>query len=150
MLDQLSVFVANRKGRVARVCRVLADTDINMHSLFVADTEEFGVQPRYRIGLKAYKLGEKTGKLTGIALVKEDDDLMMITDGGMFVRTPVSDIPMYGRFASGVIVMRMKPGETLVGIDIVAREQEPADVEAEDGEAGEAPEELRKEETGEN
>ena len=43
MLDQLSVFVANQKGRVARVCRVLADTDINMHSLFVADTEEFGV-----------------------------------------------------------------------------------------------------------
>ena len=43
MLDQLSVFVANRKGRVARVCRVLADTDINMHSLFVADTEDFGV-----------------------------------------------------------------------------------------------------------
>ena len=43
MLDQLSVFVANQKGRVARVCRVLADTDINMHSLFVADTEDFGV-----------------------------------------------------------------------------------------------------------
>lgn len=43
MLNQLSVFVANQKGRVARVCRVLADTDINMHSLFVADTEDFGV-----------------------------------------------------------------------------------------------------------
>ena len=43
MRDQLSVFVANQKGRVARVCRVLADTDINMHSLFVADTEDFGV-----------------------------------------------------------------------------------------------------------
>lgn len=43
MLDQLSVFVANQKGRVAHVCRVLADTDINMHSLFVADTEDFGV-----------------------------------------------------------------------------------------------------------
>lgn len=43
MLNQLSVFVANQKGRVAKVCRTLADTDINMHSLFVADTEEFGV-----------------------------------------------------------------------------------------------------------
>ncbi|MBQ3934279.1 MAG: DNA gyrase subunit A [Clostridia bacterium] len=97
------------------------------------DTQEFGVQPRYRIGLKATKLGEKTGKLTGIALVSETDDLMMITDGGMFVRTPASDIPMYGRFAGGVIVMRMKPGEKLVGIDIVAREQEPAPEESEGG-----------------
>ena len=43
MLNQLSVFVANQKGRVAKACRVLAETDINMHSLFVADTEEFGV-----------------------------------------------------------------------------------------------------------
>ena len=43
MLDQLSVFVANKKGRVAKVCRVLADAGINMHSLFVADTEDFGV-----------------------------------------------------------------------------------------------------------
>lgn len=43
MITQLSVFLANEKGRMAGLCRTLADADINMHSLFVADTEDFGV-----------------------------------------------------------------------------------------------------------
>jgi len=43
MISQLSVFLSNEKGRLAGMCRALADADINMHSLFVADTEDFGV-----------------------------------------------------------------------------------------------------------
>ena len=95
------------------------------------ETEEFAPQHRYGLGRVGVKLGDKTGKLSGIALVKETDDLMMITDGGMFVRTHVSGIPVYGRYSSGVIVMRMKPGEILVGLDVVA--QEPEEEEAAEG-----------------
>ena len=43
MLNQLTVFMQNTEGRLSQMCRVLADNDINMHSLFVADTVDFGV-----------------------------------------------------------------------------------------------------------
>lgn len=43
MIDQLSVFLENEKGRLAAACQAVADCGINMHSLFVADTAEYGV-----------------------------------------------------------------------------------------------------------
>lgn len=43
MLNQLTVFMQNTEGRLSQMCRVLADNDINMHSLFIADTVDFGV-----------------------------------------------------------------------------------------------------------
>jgi hypothetical protein len=43
MVEQLSVFLANEHGRLARMCRLLGDAHLNMHALVVADTETFGV-----------------------------------------------------------------------------------------------------------
>lgn len=43
MISQLTVFLANEKGRLAAASRVIADAGINMHALFLADTEDFGV-----------------------------------------------------------------------------------------------------------
>ena len=43
MIDQLTVFLANERGRLAFVCRTLAQADVNIYALFVADTEDFGV-----------------------------------------------------------------------------------------------------------
>lgn len=43
MVEQLSIFLENEKGRLARMCRVLGDAGFNMHALVVADTSEYGV-----------------------------------------------------------------------------------------------------------
>jgi hypothetical protein len=43
MVEQLSVFLANEHGRLAKMCRLLGDARLNMHALVVADTESFGV-----------------------------------------------------------------------------------------------------------
>ena len=43
MISQLTVFLANEKGRLAAACRTLADADINMNALFIADTADFGI-----------------------------------------------------------------------------------------------------------
>lgn len=43
MLSQLTVFMQNKEGRLASLCQALADADINMHSLYVADTSDYGV-----------------------------------------------------------------------------------------------------------
>ena len=75
-------------------------------------------------GVTCHKLSEKTGRLCGIAAVSDDDDLMMITDGGTVIRTPVSGIPTYSRTAGGVIVMRLSEGQKLVNFTKVAREED--------------------------
>ena len=74
----------------------------------------------------SHNLTEKTGLLAGIATVDEQDDIMMITDQGTIVRTPVADINIYSRSASGVIVMRLGEGQKLVTFTKVAREDEMA------------------------
>jgi hypothetical protein len=43
MVEQLSVFLANEHGRLAKMCRLLGDAKLNMHALVVADTETYGV-----------------------------------------------------------------------------------------------------------
>lgn len=43
MIDQLTVFLENEKGRLAAACRALSDAGIDMHALYVADTADFGV-----------------------------------------------------------------------------------------------------------
>ena len=43
MIEQLTVFIQNEKGRLSGLCRTLADANINMHDLFIADTSDFGV-----------------------------------------------------------------------------------------------------------
>jgi DNA gyrase/topoisomerase IV subunit A len=53
---------------------------------------------------------------------------MMITDGGTIIRTPACDVPSYSRTASGVIMMRLSDGQTLVNFTKVKRE---ADEDAE-------------------
>ena len=106
------------------------------------------------LGVICHNLTEKTGLLAGIATVDEQDDIMMITDQGTIVRTPVADINIYSRSASGVIVMRLSEGQKLVTFTKVAREDEAAE-EAEaiaetDTEAVEITEEVEVVETVEN
>ncbi len=87
-------------------------------------------------GVQCHNISEKTGLLCGIASVSEDDDLMMITDGGTIIRTPVSDIPTYSRTAGGVIAMRLAEGQTLVNFTKVAKVDE--DEEISENETAEA------------
>lgn len=47
----------------------------------------------------------RTGRIAGIAAVTEDEDVMIITNLGTIIRVPVTDIPVYGRSAGGVIIM---------------------------------------------
>lgn len=75
-------------------------------------------------GVTAHKLGDKTGFLTGVATVDENDDLMMITDQGTIIRIPVAGIPTYSRTAGGVIVMRLTDGAKLVNFTKVQKAEE--------------------------
>ncbi len=74
-------------------------------------------------GVTAHKLGEKTGALTGIATVDENDDLMLITDAGTVIRIPVAGMPTYSRTAGGVIVMRLADSAKIVNFTKVEKEE---------------------------
>ena len=66
-------------------------------------------------GVLCHKLTEKTGKLAGIATVSEDDDIMIITNEGILIRMPVSDVNVYdGNSTVGVRVMRMNENAVIV------------------------------------
>ena len=117
------------------------------------DFEDFRVMKnRGGFGVVCHKLSEKTGLLCGIATVSGDDDLMMITDSGTIIRTPVADIPTYSRTAGGVIMMRLGEGQTLVNFTRVPHEeQENAEAETvETVEAAETAETAEAVETTEN
>ena len=98
--------------------------------------EDFRTKGRGGLGVTCHNLTEKTGLLAGIAAVNDDHDLMLITEQGTVIRTPVSQINTYSRTAAGVIVMRLGEGQVLAGFSTVAHEE--PEVEAATA-AGEAP-----------
>ena len=75
-------------------------------------------------GVICHNLTDKTGLLAGIISVDDEDDIMMITNEGVIIRTPSSDVSTYSRTASGVIVMRLEEGQRIVNVTKTAKEEE--------------------------
>ncbi|SUA36087.1 DNA gyrase subunit A [Neisseria zoodegmatis] len=72
----------------------------------------------------AINTGERNGELVAATLVAETDDLMLITSGGVLIRTKVDQIRETGRAAAGVKLINLDEGETLVSLERVAEESE--------------------------
>ena len=88
------------------------------------DFEDFRVMKnRGGFGVVCHKLSDKTGMLCGVATVSDEDDLMMITNTGTIIRTPVAEVPTYSRTAGGVIMMRLNEGQSLVNFTKVPHEE---------------------------
>jgi DNA gyrase subunit A len=79
---------------------------------------------------------EKTGKLIALKDVVPEDELMMITKGGVIIRCPVEGIRVSGRNTQGVKLMNLDAGDQIVD---VARVQKEEGEEAEDGAEVEEP-----------
>ena len=71
-------------------------------------------------GIIAIDTGERNGELVGAALVSPNDDLMLITSGGVLIRTKVEQVRETGRAAQGVRLINLDEGTTLVSIERVA------------------------------
>ena len=80
------------------------------------DISEYKLQKRGGVGLITYKISEKTGKLSGAIICKEDDELMLINSSGIAIRINVMDISITSRSAMGVTLMRTKDEEKVVAI----------------------------------
>lgn len=91
--------------------------------------EDFSIHHRGGGGILLHGLTDKTGLVAGIAVVDPENDIMMITDDGVIIRTPVEDIRQCGRNSQGVIVMRT--GEDVKVISIARTDKEEEDEETE-------------------
>ncbi|MDE0926479.1 MAG: DNA gyrase subunit A [Methylophilaceae bacterium] len=109
--DQQSVLVATENGYGKRT--VLSD---------------FRRSGRGTQGVKAIAISERNGKAVAARLVSEDDEIMLITTGGVLIRTRVKEIRDMGRAAQGVTLINLGKGEKLSGLEKV--------VETDDNEAG--------------
>ena len=79
-------------------------------------------------GLKGYNITAKTGRIAGVAIVDDADDIMLIENGGVLIRMAAADINIYGRDTQGVILMRLEGGSRVISVDRVDREpEEPAE-----------------------
>jgi DNA gyrase subunit A len=81
--------------------------------------EEFTRHKRGGQGMIAIQTSERNGGVIGAILVNETDEIMLITSGGVLVRTRVSEISVVGRNTQGVRVIRLDKKEKVVGVDRV-------------------------------
>ncbi|MFZ5988739.1 MAG: DNA gyrase subunit A [Bacillota bacterium] len=88
------------------------------------ELDEYKVQTRGGKGILTYRVTEKTGRIAGMKLVSEKDDVMLISSDGTIIRIRVEDISILGRATQGVTLMRMDEGVNLVGIARIVNEDE--------------------------
>ena len=76
-ITQISVFIENRKGRLADVCALLGEKDVNIRALTVADTENYGllriVVDKPEVAIEALKQHHFTAKITDVIAVEIED-----------------------------------------------------------------------------
>ncbi|AKH19758.1 DNA gyrase subunit A [Sedimenticola thiotaurini] len=92
--------------------------------------EQFPLRGRGGMGVISIKASERNGKQVGAVLVDEGDEVMLITNGGTLVRTPISDVSVMGRDTQGVTMIRLSKKEKLVGIERIESLEGEEDVDA--------------------
>ena len=88
------------------------------------ELDEYRVQLRGGKGVVTYKITPKTGKIVGVRIANDEDDVMLITDTGTIIRLKVKDISVLGRATQGVTLMRTSDGGKVVSIETLTPEME--------------------------
>jgi DNA gyrase subunit A len=101
---------------------ILVVTDLGFGKRTAVD--EFRVQGRGGYGVKLIQLTDKNGAVAGIRHVHESDQVLVLTEGGMVIRTKVSEISRIGRSTQGVRVIRLDEDDRVVAVAKLAEEDE--------------------------
>ncbi|MBR4086578.1 MAG: DNA gyrase subunit A [Clostridia bacterium] len=87
-------------------------------------TEEYRLQTRGGKGIGNYNITEKTGKIAAILMAEEGEDLLLVTSGGIILRTKIEEISSLSRTTQGVRVVKLGEGIKVIDIASAAREEE--------------------------
>ena len=96
------------------------------------NVDSFRVQVRGGKGVKSINMTSKNGKLVSLAAIRGDEDLMIITDKGMIIRTRLDQILTVGRDAQGVKVIALNDKQFVTNIAIVPHVEEEVEEETQD------------------
>lgn len=88
------------------------------------DISEYKLQQRGGKGVTNYNITEKTGQVVGIKVVDDNDDVILISSGGIIIRFSAHEVSCFRRIAQGVIVMRVDEDEKVVTLARTVREEE--------------------------
>lgn len=102
----------------------------NSKALFVTENgsgkcveyQNFTIQYRGGKGKIYYKLSDKTGKIISLQFVSDDDEVMLINSEGIIIRIRINEISTQSRYATGVKLITMKPGVSVVSTAKIAKE----------------------------
>ena len=83
------------------------------------EISEYPVHGRGGQGVISIQTSDRNGAVVGAVQVTDEDEIMMITDGGTLVRNRVADVSRMGRNTQGVIMIRLSKKEKLIGIERV-------------------------------
>lgn len=97
-----------------------------------SDVDEYRLQGRGGMGIKAGVFNEKTGKLVAMKQTSGDEDLLITTDNGVVIRTPIDSISHLSRVSQGVKVMRLKGDAKVMAVALTEKELEEEPAEAEE------------------
>ncbi len=126
-------------ARAREGCEVLSITEKGFGKR--TPVEEYRVTNRAVQGIKNYMITDKTGSVVGIKVVDGSEDLLLVTQSGILIRTAVENIRSAGRATQGVIVMRFKEeGDQVISMALTQKE------EAEEAEIEEKPESITEDE----
>jgi DNA gyrase subunit A len=92
--------------------------------------DDFPVYGRGGQGVIGIQTSDRNGPVVGAAQVSESDEIMLISDKGTLVRTRVTEVSIQGRNTQGVRLIRLKEGESLVGLEQVDEPEEVNELEA--------------------
>ena len=92
-----------------------------------SNVEEYRLQSRGGMGVKAGVFNEKTGKLVALRQSVEEDDIMLIADNGVIIRTPISQISSLSRVSQGVRIMKLRDDAKIVGVALAQKEEQTPD-----------------------
>ena len=109
-------------GRAREGCQVLSITEKGYGKR--TPVEEYRLTGRGGLGIRNYMVTEKTGGVVGIKIVDGSEDLLLVTESGILIRTPVEAIRSAGRATQGVIVMRFKEeGDRVIALALADRDE---------------------------
>ena len=109
-------------ARAVEGCQVLSVTERGFGKQ--TPVEEYRVTNRGGIGIKNYMVTDKTGGVVGMKVVDGSEDLLLITQSGIMLRTAVENIRSAGRATQGVIVMRFKEeGDQVIAMALTDKEE---------------------------
>ena len=97
------------------------------------NVDAFRVQVRGGKGVKSLNITQKNGKMIALTTVRGDEDLLVITDKGMIIRTHLDQILTIGRDTQGVCIIKLNEGQIAASIAIVPRQEESLEENEESG-----------------